>query len=117
MTPLRASDGRGVLVAPPSDEVFPGGSASEPWRAGDDNGDRIELEYAAGGAHASIEGEGELAITLDPGTGDEQRSAVAVRGPGLYDLALHPRHERHTISIAATGDLAIYSLSFSAGVP
>jgi hypothetical protein len=117
MAPLRASDARGVLVAPPSDEVFPGGSASEPWRAGNDNGDRIELEYAAGGAHASIEGEGELAVTLDAGTGGEQSSEVAVSGPGLYDLALHASHERHTISIAATNDLAIYSLSFSAGVP
>ena len=116
MAPLRASDARGILVAPPSDEVFPGGSASEPWRAGEGGGP-IELEYAAGGAHASIQGEGELAITLDPGTRDERSSEVQVSGPGLYDLALHPRHERHTISISATSDLAIYSLSFSAGVP
>ncbi len=117
MAPLRPSDARGALVAPPSDEFFPGGSASEPWRPGDGAGDRIELDYAAAGAHASIAGQGELTVTLDPGTRNEINSEVAVDAPGLYDLALHPSHETHTIAVTAIGELEVYSLSFSAGVP
>ena len=49
LAPLRASDAPGALVAPPSDEVFPGGSATEPWRPREDD-PPLELDYAAGGA-------------------------------------------------------------------
>jgi hypothetical protein len=112
LMPLRATDGPGVLVAPPSEEVFPGGSASEPWRSAG-AADALELDYAAGGAHASAAGRGELRVAIDGGA----ERTVAVDGPGLYDLAIHPRHERHAIRITASADVAVYSVSFSAGVP
>ena len=48
----------------PSPEVFPGGSWERPWTAGED-GEELVLPYEAGGAHATVEGEGELAIELD----------------------------------------------------
>lgn len=115
--PLRPSDARGALVAPPSDEVFPGGAADRPWRSEHGASARLELDYAAAGAHASIDGVGELEVTLDPGSDNELVTSVAVAGPGLYDLALHTRHQSHAIAISASGDLAIYSLSFSAGLP
>ena len=110
--PLRASDAPAALVAPPSAEIFPGGSASEPWRAAEGAG-ALELNYEAGGAHASVDGEGELAILLD----GEARPAVTVGAPGLYDLVRHPRHEHHTLELAVGPDVEVYSVSFSAGVP
>ena len=109
---LRATDAPGALVAPPSDEVFPGGSPSEPWRAAAGDG-VLELDYAAGGAHASVAGSGELRVSLDGG----RERAIAVSASGLYDLASHPRHEAHRIRIAADQTVDVYSLSFSAGLP
>jgi hypothetical protein len=110
--PIRASDRPGALVSPPSEELFPGGSERLPWRP-EKVGEALELSYAAGGVHASIDGEGELWVTLD---GGEPR-LVPVGGPGLYDLAVHDRHEDHELRIAADRGLELYSISFSAGVP
>lgn len=112
-SPLRPSDAPGALVTPPTEEVFPGGAPTEPWRAGDNGGDRLELGYAAAGAHASVSGEGELRIALDGGP----PRTVGVTTPGLYDLALHPRHEQHALRLELSGELELYSVSFSAGLP
>jgi Thioredoxin like C-terminal domain len=108
MAPLRDTDAPGALVAPPSDELFPGGSETEPWR-----GDAIELDYAGGGAHASVSGTGELEVSID---GGEPRT-IEVPGAGLYDLATHPRHESHRLRLTASDGVDVYSLSFSAGLP
>lgn len=108
LAPLRDTDAPGALVAPPSDEVFPGGSEAEPWRGG-----TIELDYAAGGAHASVAGTGTLRVALDA---NEPRR-ISVEGPGLYDLASHPRHEAHHLRLEADPGLEVYSVSFSAGLP
>ncbi|MGH2987388.1 MAG: redoxin domain-containing protein [Solirubrobacterales bacterium] len=110
--PLRPSDAPGALVAPPTEEVFPGGSPSEPWRAAS-AADGLELTYEAGGAHASVSGTGELSVTLDGGEGWR----VEVKAPGLYDLAVHPRHQRHELRLGASPGVELYSVSFSAGVP
>jgi len=110
LDPLRSSDAPGAKVMPPSDEVFPGGSRSEPWRGG---GGALEAAYAAGGAYASIDGEGELRVATD---GAEVR-AIAVDAPGLYELDAHPRHERHRLRLEADAGIEVYSLSFAAGVP
>jgi hypothetical protein len=110
LEPLRPTDAPGALVAPPSEEVLPGGSLTEPW-GGD--GRALELAYAAGGAHASIDGEGELRVAVD---GGDPRS-LAVAAPGLYDLAVHPRHERHSLRLEAGPGVDVYSVSFSAGLP
>jgi hypothetical protein len=112
LAPLRPSDAPGALVAPPSEEVLPGGSATEPWRA-DGPGDAIDLEYAAGGAHATVAGRGELAVGLDGGAAE----SVVVEAPALYDLAIHPRHERHRLRLEPRGEIEVYSVGFSAGVP
>jgi hypothetical protein len=76
-------------------------------------GDALECEYAAAGAHVTVDGEGELRASLD---GGDARS-VAVTAPGLYELAAHPRHERHSLRLEAGAGVEIYSLSFSAGLP
>ncbi len=112
LAPLRPSDAPDALVAPPSDELLPGGSVSDPWRA-EKRGDALETEYAAGGAHVSVDGEGELRVIVDGG----EPKPIAVAAPGLYDLALHPRHESHALRLEADPGVAVYSLSFSAGLP
>jgi hypothetical protein len=111
LAPLRPSDAPGALVAPPSEEVFPGGSPSRPWRPGN-GGEELTLSYAAGGVHASVDGAGELRIALD----GEQR-VVEVAAPGLVELAEHPRHERHQVRVRVGPSIDLYSVSFSAGVP
>jgi len=108
--PLRPTDSPGALVAPPSEEVFPGGSPTEPWRAA---AAALELKYEAGGAHASLDGEGELRVSLD----GETPYRIPVAGPGLYELASHARHERHALRLDADPGLELYSVSFAPGVP
>jgi hypothetical protein len=112
LAPLRPSDAPGALVAPPSEEVFPGGSATEPW-SGSDGADPLELSYAAGGAHASVAGRGELGVALDGGS----ERTIEVGAPGLVDLAEHPRHEHHELRLRPGPGVEIYAISFSAGLP
>jgi len=108
----RPTDAPGALVAPPSEELFPGGSASQPWRA-TAAADSLELTYEAAGAHVSVDGEGQLRIRLD---GGDQR-VVDVSGPGLYELSAHPRHERHRLRLEPDPALELYSVSFAPGLP
>lgn len=110
MAPLRTTDAPGALVAPPTEEVFPGGSPAEGWEpdAGDD---RIELEYEAGGAYVVVEGDGELRATIDG------REARTLSGTGLHSLAEHPRHERHRLAIDASPGARVWAISFAPGVP
>ena len=95
MAPLRATDAPGARVMAPSPELFPGGSWERPWTAGED-GEELVVPYEAGCAHATLEGEGSwrwssTASPLEP---------LEIDGPGLYDLAEHPRHESHTLVLA-----------------
>jgi hypothetical protein len=112
LTPLRPSDAPGALVARPSEEVFPGGSASEPWRPGDDDSS-LELEYAAGGAWAAVDGAGSLGLSLDGGP----ETTIEVAAPGAYELAEHRSHESHRLTLSASAGLSVYSVGFSAGLP
>ena len=112
LAPLRPSDAPGALVAPPTEEVLPGGSARDPW-APSERGTALELGYEAGGAHASVDGEGELRLLLDR----KAERSISVPAPGLYELAVHPRHERHRLRIFVGEGVELYSVSFSAGVP
>ena len=112
MEPLRATDGPGTLVATPSEEVFPGGSASEPWRVAD--GDPpLELEYSAGEAWASVDGRGVIEVSLDDGP----PARIEVDAPGAFRLASHDRHSSHRLSVGPSGGLSVYSVGFAAGVP
>ena len=56
---------------------------------------------------------GELRVALDGGP----ERALAIAAPGLYDLAVHERHERHALRLRPSSGLELYSVSFSAGVP
>jgi hypothetical protein len=96
----------------PSPEVLPGGSWDRPWVAGED-GEEIALPYQAGGAHATVEGEGELAVEID----GEPRASVEVHGAALYRLAEHSRHESHSLALRPSPGLRVWSVSFAAGVP
>jgi hypothetical protein len=111
LDPLRPSDAPDAKVIPPSEEVFPGGSAAEPWRSGDDG--PLEVEYGGGGAYAAVDGAGELRVALDDGA----EATIAIDIAGLYELAEHPRHERHRLTLTATGGVALYSVAFSAAIP
>jgi hypothetical protein len=109
---LRPSDAAGALVAPPTDEVFPGGSESKPWRARE--GDPpLELDYAGGGAWATVDGSGVLRASLDGGL----ELGIQVEAPGAYELAAHDRHEAHHLSLGAAPGVRIYSIAFPASVP
>ena len=106
--PLRPSDAPGAKVMPPTPESFPGGSLEQPWE-----GEELEVPYEGGGAYATVEGSGQLQVTLD-GT---ELAPVAVDGPGLYELSSHPRHEQHQLRLRPDSGLRIWSVSFSAAVP
>ena len=109
---LRPSDAPGALVVPPTGEVFPGGSESEPWQPRE-GGPPLELDYSAGGAWATVDGDGQLLASLDRG----RELAIEVEAPGAYELAAHEHHEEHHLSLRATRDVRIYSIVFAAGVP
>jgi hypothetical protein len=112
MAPLRASDGPGARVIAPTPEIFPSGSWEGAWTAGDD-GEELAIEYVAGGAFATVEGEGEIAVELD----GKAAGTVATSGAGLHTLAEHPRHEAHGLLLRPTPGLRIWSVSFAAGTP
>lgn len=112
MRALRPTDSPGARVMPPSEEIFPGGSWERAWTAGED-GEELALEYSGGGAYATVEGSGELAIELDGAALDP----VAVDGPALYALAEHDRHESHRLTLRPTPGLRVWSVSFAAGLP
>ncbi len=110
MTPLRPTDAPGAVVAAPTPEVFPGGSAAEPWIGGSEE---LVLDYSAAGAFAAVDGEGEIFARIDDGPA----ARLTVSEGGLLALAEHPRHETHELALRATGGVRVWALSFAAGVP
>jgi hypothetical protein len=112
MEPIRPSDAPGARVVAPTPEVVPGGSTEEPWVAGEGEG-TIEIDYQAGGAYAATDGTGEIEIRVD----GEERDPVAVTAPGLQELTLHDRTERHSLVLEPSVDLRVYSIQFAAAVP
>jgi hypothetical protein len=112
MAPLRASDGPGARVMAPTPEHFPGGSWERPWVAGED-GEDLALDYQAGGAYATVEGDGGIEVEID----GQRRTLPADPIPGLRALAEHPRHEAHNLVLRPSAGVKIWSISFAAGVP
>ena len=112
LAPLRATDAPGARVMAPTPEVFPGGSWERAWTAGED-GEELALEYAAGGAYATVEGSGVVEIEVDGGPS----GTIVTDGPRLYPLVEHPSHEAHTLVLSPTSGLRIWSVSFAAGAP
>jgi hypothetical protein len=112
MAPIRPSDGPGARVMAPTPEAFPGGSWERPWVAGED-GDDLALDYQAGAACATVEGEGEIEVEVD----GEWSLVPADPVAGLRTLAEHPRHEAHNLVLRPRRGVKIWSISFAAGVP
>ncbi|HMI82026.1 MAG TPA: hypothetical protein VK480_09595 [Solirubrobacterales bacterium] len=112
MAPLRPTDGPGVRVIPPTPELFPGGSWERPWVAGSD-GEDLALDYQAGGAYATVEGEGEIEVEID----GEWQTLPSDPVPGLHTLAEHPSHEAHNLVLRPSPGVKIWSVSFAPGVP
>jgi hypothetical protein len=102
MAPLRPTDAPGAKVMPPTPELFPD----------ETGGGKLEIPYEAGGVHATVDGEGEISIELD---GAQDR--IAIDGAALYLLVEHPRHEHHSLTLETFGDVRVWSVSFSAGMP
>lgn len=100
MEPLRPTDGPDVKVMPPTEEIFP-------------EGNEVEIDYAAGGVYATVEGTGELHVEVD----GEKRAPIAISEPALFELTKHARHEDHVLRLRADPGLRIWSVSFAAGVP
>jgi hypothetical protein len=112
LAPLRPSDGPGALVARPTDEILPGGSTAQPWRPSG-TGESLDVAYSAGGAWATVDGAGELTVSLDAGP----PTPIPVDAPGAYELSSHHRHESHRLSLTASPAIAVYALAFAAGLP
>src|SRR3954454_4059411 len=111
MAPLRASDAPGALVIAPTEELLPGGSLGEPWSPSSSE-PALEVDYAAGGAYATLDGQGELGVAVD----GEERS-IAFESPGLSELAEHPHHSEHRLRVEPGPGVRVWSVSFAPGVP
>jgi hypothetical protein len=112
MRPLRACDVPGVKVMPPAPEVFPGGSWKNPWQASGGEAE-LSLDYAGGGAYATVEGEGSIAVSVDGG----EPQSVPIEAPRLYELSTHDQHESHRLTLRPSGEVRIWSVSFAAALP
>ncbi len=112
IAPLRPSDEPGALVIEPTSELFPGGSWERPWIAGED-GEALALDYQAGGAYATVEGDGEIEVEID----GRWTTLPGDPTPGLRTIAEHPRHEAHDLVLRPSAGMRIWSLSFAAGLP
>jgi hypothetical protein len=110
LAPLRPSDVAGAAVVPPSEEIFPGGSAGKPLR-GDDG--VLKVAYSAGGVAVSVDGVGELGVSVD----GSSEGSVNVSAPGVYELANHERHGRHELALRVGRGVDLYAVSFAPGVP
>ncbi|HXV05828.1 MAG TPA: hypothetical protein VFP23_08015, partial [Solirubrobacterales bacterium] len=82
------------------------------WIAGKD-GDHLDISYEAGGAFATLEGQGKLSLSLD----GSEPTPIEIDGPALYPLVEHPRHEAHHLTLRPSPGLKVWSISFAAGVP
>jgi hypothetical protein len=47
----------------------------------------------------------------------EDRDPIEVTYPGLQELTIHERTERHTLELEPSPGLMIYSIQFAAAVP
>jgi hypothetical protein len=109
LEPLRPSDAPGARVVAPTPEHFPGGGPERPGP----EGERIELDYEAGGAYAAVDGRGEIAARLDGGP----LEPIVVSEPGLYEIAAHESTERHSLELEPSPEVSIYSVQFAAAPP
>jgi hypothetical protein len=112
LEPLRPSDIPGARVVAPTPELFPGGGPERPWSAGEGNA-TLTVTYEAGGAYAAVDGRGEIAVSLDGAA----LEPIAVLRPGLHEIAVHERTERHSLELRPSSGLSVYSVQFAAAPP
>jgi len=108
---LRPEDADDARLITPSAEVFPGGSHDRAWTPAEP-GEPLEVEYAAGGAWASLGGEGAIEVSVDGG----ELRRIAVEAPGLYELSKHDVHGIHEVRIELEDEIRIWSVGFAAGL-
>jgi len=113
LAPLRATDAPGATVIAPTEEVFPGGSWQQSWMPSDGD-EALALDYQAGGAYATVEGDGEIAVEID---GEWREPIQAGPSPGLRTLVEHPSHKAHNLLLRPAPGVKIWSISFAPGVP
>ncbi|MFN8216253.1 MAG: DipZ protein [Solirubrobacterales bacterium] len=113
MAPLRATDAPGIEVIAPTPEVFPGGSWETPWTPSEED-PVLALDYQAGGAYLTVEGEGAVEAELD---GAWLEPVPVGPHPGLHAIAEHPGHEAHSLLLRPSPGLRVWSVSFAPGVP
>lgn len=112
MEPMRPTDMPGVLLPVPTAEIFPGGSAAEPWTP-EPGGSPIVIDYAAGEAWLVADGEGEVSVTVD----GEGRDAFRVPPAGLSKLAGDGPHESHRVELGVPDGVRVWAISFAPGSP
>jgi hypothetical protein len=112
MAPLRPSDGPGARVIAPTPEHFPG-SWEQAWTPSEGD-EALALDYQAGGVFVTAEGSGQIEAEID---GEWIEPIAAGPAAGLLTIAEHPRHEAHSLVLRPSPGLAIWSVSFAAGVP
>jgi hypothetical protein len=83
-----------------------------PWVAGED-GEDLAIDYQAGGAFATVEGEGKIEVEID----GQWTTLPSDPVPGLRTLAEHPSHEARSLVVRPAAGIKIWSLSFAPGVP
>jgi hypothetical protein len=99
MDPLRPTDVPGAEVVIPTPELVPDGPS-------------ISVTYEAGGAFATTEGSGQLTVRLD----DRELAPIKVELSGLWPIAEHPAHERHSLELEGERGVQIHSLQFAPGI-
>jgi hypothetical protein len=111
MEPIRPTDAPGAEVAVPTEEHFPA-SRGKSWRASDGDA-ALELDYEAGGAYLTAEGNGVVDVWVD----GKPRDAIEIPGSGLHPMTEHGRHKRHSLALEPSPGLAIHSVQFAPALP
>jgi hypothetical protein len=112
MAPMRPTDGPGARVIAPTPEYFPG-SWEQAWTPSEGD-EALAVDYQAGGVFVTAEGSGRIEAEIDGEWIDPVEVGPA---PGLQTIAEHPCHEAHSLVLRPSPGLAIWSVSFAAGVP
>ena len=93
------------LVAPlrPEDEaglILPAQTEDQP--------EAYSGPYEAGGVHAVLEGEGEVIVN---------GRAIAVSGPGCYELVSHPHHTQAVLDLRVGAGVTCHATCFTPAIP